>query len=63
MIKTKVLLTTGDYIYVQESVDEVTQRLQSSAGNWFIILKLNSGDPVYLKHDCVAYFTKVNYES
>ena len=57
MIKTRIYLTSGSHVDVQESFDDVGYAMSHSAPTWTFTLKTESGDPVCVARDHVAYFT------
>ena len=57
-IKTEISLGKGVCVLVQESVDEVKELVEHSAGKQIITLTLSNGEPVYLLRGHIAYFTK-----
>lgn len=57
MIKTRIYLTSGSYVDVQESFNDVGYAMTHSAPAWTFTLKTESGDPVCVARDHVAYFT------
>lgn len=57
MIKTRIYLTSGSHVDVQESFDDVGYAMSHSAPGWTFTLKLENGEPVSLVRDHVAYFT------
>lgn len=57
MIKTRIYLTSGSCVDVQESFNEVSYVMMHSAPTWTFNLKTESGDPVCVARDHVAYFT------
>lgn len=57
MIKTRIYLTSGSYVDVQEPFNEVNYVMMHSAPTWTFTLKTESGDPVCVARDHVAYFT------
>lgn len=58
MIRTRIYPVTGFHVDVQESVDEVRKLMAHSAGDWFITLTLENGEPAYFMRDHIVYFTK-----
>jgi uncharacterized protein YlzI (FlbEa/FlbD family) len=57
-IKTEISLGKGTCVLVQESVDEVKELVEHSAGKQIIALTLSNDEPVYLLRGHIAYFTK-----
>ena len=57
MVKTRIYLTSGSHVDVQESFNEVSYVMSHSAPTWTFTLKTESGDPVCVARDHVAYFT------
>lgn len=57
MVKTRIYLTSGSHVDVQESFDEVKYMMAHPAPVWTFDLKLENGEPVHLVWDHVDYFT------
>lgn len=57
MIKTRIYLTSGSHVDVQESFDEVNYVMMHSAPTWIFTLKAENGEQVCVARDHVAYFT------
>lgn len=57
MIKTRIYLTSGSHVDVQEPFNEVNYVMMHSAPTWTFTLKTESGEPVCVARDHVAYFT------
>lgn len=57
MIKTRIYLTSGSYVDVQESFNEVNYVMSHSAPTWAFTLKAENGEQVCIARDHVAYFT------
>lgn len=62
MIKTRICLTSGSHVDVQESFDDVGYAMSHSAPGWTFTLKLENGEPVSLVRDHVAYFTTCDHD-
>lgn len=62
MIKTRIYLTSGSYVDVQESFSDVGYAMAHSAPGWTFTLKLENGEPVSLVRDHVAYFTTCEHD-
>lgn len=58
MLQTRIYPVTGVHVDVQESVDEVRKMMGYSAGDWFITLTLENGEPAYFMRNHIVYFTK-----
>ena len=61
MIKTRIYLTSGSHVDVQEPFNEVNYVMMHSAPTWTFTLKTESGDPVCVARDHVACFTKLEH--
>lgn len=57
MIKTRIYLTSGSYVDVQEPFNEVNYVMSHSAPTWTFTLKAENGERVCIARDHVAYFT------
>lgn len=57
MVKTRIYLTSGSHVDVQESFNDVNYAMAHSAPGWTFTLKTEGGDPVCVARDHVAYFT------
>lgn len=57
MIKTRIYLTSGSHVDVQESFNEVNYVMMHSAPTWTFTLKAENGEQVCVARDHVAYFT------
>lgn len=57
MIKTRIYLTSGSHVDVQESINEVEYVMAHSAPTWTFTLKAENGEQVCVARDHVAYFT------
>ena len=57
MIKTRIYLTSGSHVDVQESFNEVNYVMSHSAPTWTFTLKAENGEQVCIARDHVAYFT------
>ena len=54
---TRIILSRGDCIWVQESVDEVKKLIESSKDGDFITLTQSAPNkPVYVLRNYIAYF-------
>lgn len=62
MIKTRIYLTSGAHVDVQESFDEVKYMMAHPAPVWTFDLKLENGEPVHLVWDHVDYFTAYGHD-
>lgn len=58
MLQTRIYPVTGFHVDVQESVEEVKRLMTNSAGEWFIALTLENGEPAYFQRGHIVYFTK-----
>lgn len=62
MIKTRIYLTSGSYVDVQEPFSEVNYVMSHSAPTWTFTLKAENGEQVCIARDHVAYFTTCEHD-
>lgn len=58
MLQTKIYLVTGFHVDVQETYQEVENKITLSRYAYFIELTLENGDPVTFQRSQIVYFTK-----
>lgn len=62
MIKTRIYLTSGSHVDVQESFSEVNYVMSHSAPTWTFTLKAENGEQICIARDHVAYFTTHDHD-
>lgn len=58
MIRTRIYPVTGFHVDVQETYQEVKDKMTASEDERFIELTLENGDPVTFQRTKIVYFSK-----
>ena len=58
MIRTRIYPVTGFHVDVQETYQEVKDKMKDSSEEQFIELTLENGDPVTFQRTQIVYFSK-----
>ena len=58
MIRTRIYPVTGFHVNVQETYQEVKDKITTSQDKQFVELTLENGDPVTFQRTQIVYFSK-----